>query len=906
MRGEWLQNPTSNTAVVFVHGILSSGESGWRNANGAYWPTLLQSEKDLHGLGLYVYSYQTDIFSGNYQLGDVVDDLKERMKLDGVLKNRRILFVCHSMGGIVVRQYLVTRALDLIEAEAHVGLFLVASPSLGSEYANWLEAFANIFGQSQAQALRFAQNNAWLNDLDKNFKNLQAAGKLQLTGKELLEDKFIALRKFIFKQVVEPFSGARYFGEPYKVPHSDHFSIAKPESANAIQHRLLVQFIKDMQQAPLQYASPAAPANVALNAQRDISARDVIGRDQHVDQSITVGNLTNTSGVAIGPNASVTIIQQPPPAFNPLHQLPSPPRDFTGREEELRELLVGLENGGAMISGLHGMGGIGKTALALVLAEKLKPRFPDAQFFLDLRGASHAPLSAGQAMAHVIRAYLPEARLPETEAELAPLYHSVLHEKRALLLFDNARDAEQVQSLLPPAPCALLVTSRQHFTLPGLYAKDLSQLSSIEAEALLLKICSRIAALAPELAALCGYLPLALRLAASALAERRDLSPSDYARRLQNAQQRVALIEASLRLSYDLLASELQAQWRALAVFPESFDRSAAAAVWQMEADPAHDILSTLHNYSLLDWREHTQRYRLHDLARLFAEQRLAEEEKFAAQQRHAEHYKDVLHGATKFYLKGNESLLQSLRLFDIEWPNIAAGQAWAAAHMRDNEVAADLCNNYPNDGEYFLNMRLPPYEKIVWSKKALEAAELLSNRWMIAQHLGRLGAAYGRLGQHNLAIEYFEKRLVFAQEFNHHRGIANAFSGLGESYFSLGEYQRAIDYHEKALVLYQKIPYPRGVAAEFFNLGHAFASWGEARRAIGYFEQALVIDRENGDLRGKGTDLWNLSLAFDQLNERERAVPLAEAALQIYEQIEDPNAEQVRRTLAQWRGRED
>ena len=81
-----------------------------------------------------------------------------------------------------------------------------------------------------------------------------------------------------------------------------------------------------------------------------------------------------------------TIIQPAEPAFQPLHQLPSPPRDFTGRQAELDDLLAQAEKG-ATISGLHGMGGVGKTALALVLADRLTDRYPDAQFYLDLKGA---------------------------------------------------------------------------------------------------------------------------------------------------------------------------------------------------------------------------------------------------------------------------------------------------------------------------------------------------------------------------------------------------------------------------------------------------------------------------------------------------------------------------------------
>ncbi|MGH8593967.1 MAG: esterase/lipase family protein [Gammaproteobacteria bacterium] len=246
MQGEWIRKPTSRTSVIFVHGVLSSGETCWRNANGSYWPELLSNAQELDELGIYVFTYQTGVFSGTYRLGDVVDALKEHMRLDGLFDSKRLIFVCHSMGGIVVRKFLVERDTDLIEGNLEVGLFLVASPSLGSSYANWLSPLAKVMGHAQADALRFAQDNAWLNDVDKEFQNVKEGSRLRIKRKELIEDKFVVLRNFWRKQVVEPFSDARYFGEPYKVPQADHFSIAKPDNSRAIQHRLLCQFIKEM------------------------------------------------------------------------------------------------------------------------------------------------------------------------------------------------------------------------------------------------------------------------------------------------------------------------------------------------------------------------------------------------------------------------------------------------------------------------------------------------------------------------------------------------------------------------------------------------------------------------------------------------------------------------------------
>ena len=185
--------------------------------------------------------------------------------------------------------------------------------------------------------------------------------------------------------------------------------------------------------------------------------------------------------------------EAPVVSVNALHQLPPPPRDFTGREAELAELMSALEQGGVTISGLQGLGGVGKTALALKLAEQIAPRFPDAQFYLDLKGAGPQPLAVADALAHVIRAYYPTARLPDSETELRGLYQSALHDQRALLLMDNAANAAQVEPLLPPASCLLLVTSRQHFTLPGLYARNLDALPPNDARDLLIKIAPRLA-----------------------------------------------------------------------------------------------------------------------------------------------------------------------------------------------------------------------------------------------------------------------------------------------------------------------------------------------------------------------------------------------------------------------------
>jgi hypothetical protein len=244
-QGRWARKGKNRLNVIFIHGI-NSGEDCWRNKNGSFWPKLLENESELVDIGIYIFSYRTGINTGSYSLSDIVDSLREYFILDDLISSVGVIFVCHSMGGIVTRRFLVNQYSMLIERGLNkIGLFLVASPSLGSEYANMLGLVSSVMGHTQASALRFSQDNVWLNDLDKDFINLKTNKNLQITGKELIEDLPLYGKGFIRKQVVEPFSGAKYFGNSFKVPGSDHCTIAAPADRDGVQHRLLVQFIKE-------------------------------------------------------------------------------------------------------------------------------------------------------------------------------------------------------------------------------------------------------------------------------------------------------------------------------------------------------------------------------------------------------------------------------------------------------------------------------------------------------------------------------------------------------------------------------------------------------------------------------------------------------------------------------------
>jgi hypothetical protein len=240
----WARKPgNSKAAIIFVHGVLTEPDSAWRSGK-TFWPELICSEPELRDVGVYVFVYRNDVFSGSYRISDAVDSLRDYLDLDGLSNLSSLLFVCHSMGGIVVRQFLVNQQSELIEKKMKIGLFLIASPSLGSEYANLFKGLAKALRNEQVKALRFADDNTLLNNLDRDFINLKESDRLPLMGKELVEDEFIVLPRYIGSYVVPPFSGAKYFGKSIKIAHSNHFTIAEVRDSSALQHRLLVQFAK--------------------------------------------------------------------------------------------------------------------------------------------------------------------------------------------------------------------------------------------------------------------------------------------------------------------------------------------------------------------------------------------------------------------------------------------------------------------------------------------------------------------------------------------------------------------------------------------------------------------------------------------------------------------------------------
>ena len=584
--------------------------------------------------------------------------------------------------------------------------------------------------------------------------------------------------------------------------------------------------------------------------------------------------------------------------LRPLHQLPSAPPAFTGREQELRDLETALArqgNIGAAISasgaGIQGMGGVGKTALATILAHQLKDKYLDAQICLNLRGfdpTGRKPMPPAEAMQSIIHFFQPEAKLPETAEDLTRLYISVLNDAgRVLLFLDNAANVEQIQPLLPPSNCLLLVTSRNQFSLPGLATRNIDCLPPEKSRELLLKLTDRFKGYEATTAAeLCGHLPLALEVFAGMVNEKTLHPVEELVARLQKQDEKLGKVEAAFQVSYDLLEEPLRRCWTLLAIFPTNFDLPAAAAIWEMKTESSRDIMEALLKGSLVQTDEAKVRFRLHDLVRQFCNGKLRNAERDAAMMRYARHYTKDADEAQQLYLKGGENVLRGLELFDRERVHIEATFEWLAP--RRDEASAALLLSLMNAIAHASDLRFHPRQRIRWLDTQRQAACITKNRRAESAALGNLGLAFADLGEPRKAIEFHEQALVIDRKIGDRRGEGQDLGNLGSAYADLGEPRKAIECFEQRLVIAREVGDRRGEGTALGNLGSASFDLDKPRKAIEFYEQQLVITREIGDRRGEGNALWGLGISYRHLGERRKAMEFYEQQLVITREIGD------------------
>ncbi|MDI3407946.1 AfsR/SARP family transcriptional regulator [Streptomyces cavernicola] len=318
-------------------------------------------------------------------------------------------------------------------------------------------------------------------------------------------------------------------------------------------------------------------------------------------------------------------------------QLPATVPDFTGRSAlviELGEVLASAEGRVMAVSALAGIGGVGKTTLAVHVAHAARTQFPDGQLYVDLQGAGARAAEPETVLGAFLRALgTADSAIPDSLEERAALYRSLLDGRRILVLLDNARDAAQVRPLLPGTEgCAALITSRVRMVdLAGAHLVDLDVMSPEEALQLFTRIVGdeRVASereAALDVVAACGFLPLAIRIAASRLASRRTWTVSTLAAKLADERRRLDELQAgdlAVKATFELGYGQLEpAQARAfrllgLADGPD-FSLAAAAAMLDLPAEDTEDLLEALVDTSLVESAA-PGRYRYHDLVRLYA-----------------------------------------------------------------------------------------------------------------------------------------------------------------------------------------------------------------------------------------------------------------------------------------------
>jgi tetratricopeptide (TPR) repeat protein/transcriptional regulator with XRE-family HTH domain len=574
------------------------------------------------------------------------------------------------------------------------------------------------------------------------------------------------------------------------------------------------------------------------------------------------------------------------------HELPRPPADFTGREREVAAVRELLHD--SAIATVCGMGGIGKSALAVVAAHGLAGVYPDGQLYVNLHGATAglAPAQPLDALRHLLRSLGQDPGTIPPEVEVAAArFRSLAAGRRLLVLLDNARDAEQVRPLLPGNPaCGVLVTSREALsTLEGARMLRLDALPGEQAVDLLGRMAGRerVAAeaeTAAELMRRCGRLPLAIRIVGARLAARplwaiRDLTEhmADATRRLEELQAGDLAVRASFEVSLEVLRGSAEPGDQAAAAafgllaLPDGPDLgiAAAARLLDRDDDAARALLERLVDAQLLE-TPRAGRYEFHDLVREFA--RTVAAERHTGARRLA-----ALAAALGFYAATARRTMGLLR--PGSWRVTGGDPPWAAAGLEladSGEALAWLETERANllqvarqaeglaaaDGPAifaelatelarmlfgFFVVRGNWHDCVLVNEIAVRVAREPRDR---ALALVDLGTACMRLGRHDEAVARQVEGVAALRELGERRELAVGLTNLSISQNWLGRYDDALASLRESLAIYEELGDQAGRANCLNNVGLVYERLGRYEEAIGWQERSLALCRELGDRR--------------------------------------------------------
>jgi DNA-binding SARP family transcriptional activator len=604
-------------------------------------------------------------------------------------------------------------------------------------------------------------------------------------------------------------------------------------------------------------------------------------------------------------------------------QLPADIADFTGRGEQVKRLSELLSRTGASgdpgavrIAVVAGAGGLGKTSLAVHAAHRARRRFPDGQLYVDLLGATAAPLLPGDVLARFLRDLGVDGKdIPVDEDERAARYRTTLARRRMLIVLDNARDAAQVRPLLPgSASSAVLVTTRSRMPdLASTRLVDLNVLDDDEALKLFVKVVGEERAVAEpeataELLDACAGLPLAIRICAARLVTRSGWTIRTMAGRLHDEHRRLdemragdLAVRASFEVSFTSLPASTDKQgidparaFRLLGLWQgSSISSAAAAALFGVPEYSAEDALEVLVDTHLLE-SVGPDRYRFHDLLRVYAADRAAAEEpaaeRDAAVARLLTWYMRAADAAATAVLPhrydiplepadaagqppGFADVEEALSWYDSERANLVSATRQAAASGR-HEVAwrlpAPLFIIFISRGNWA--------DCIATHRIALDSARQAGDRRGEAWVLNGLGYALGGTGDPD-GIGYLQSSLAIRRETGDRIGEAQAANNLADTYLSLGRTDEGLELYRHALEVNREIDrYSEGVS--LVNLGTALLDLDRAGEAIGYLQQARDTFAEVDYVDGAGYALHELGRCYLSLRRDAEALSCLQEAL--------------------------
>jgi DNA-binding SARP family transcriptional activator/tetratricopeptide (TPR) repeat protein len=625
------------------------------------------------------------------------------------------------------------------------------------------------------------------------------------------------------------------------------------------------------------------------------------------------------------------------------HQPASPPGpcllppdidDFTGREAAVAEVQQLLERERAtaiVISAIAGKAGVGKTALAVRVAHRLRPRFPDGQLYVNLRGAEVQALDPAEVLAGFLRALGVEGGvITEGLEDRVRQYRSQLADRRVLVVLDNAASEAQVRPLLPGGGgCGALITSRAH--LGGLEAAHLLTLEVLEAEqavALLAKLAGpeRIAAepeAAQSIVRSCGWLPLAVRIAGARLAARPQWRLGRLAERLADERRRLdelatgdLEVRASVALSYHGRNQQERRLFRRLgALAAPSFPAWVAATLLEVELAQAEGLLERLVDAQLVEAAGEDPagqlRYRLHDLLRLFARERLHAEEPASAQQASLErvlgayltlaegaatvlepsglerHGSDPVRGQHADHPMAATVEGDPLGWFEAERPSLIAAveQACDAGFWEPAWRLADTLAS-------FFQLRAHWDDWQHTNALALTAARKAGDRdaeGCILISLGDLHAYRYRIDD---AICCMQQGLAAFRETGNRRGELQCLLSLGGMHRLQGRFDDATALLEQGLAGCQQLGARNWEALALLDLGEVHRQLGRLGAALACLGQSLTLMRAIGDRAWEAPVLRRLGLAHGLQGRFGEAVDCLEQSLALVRAVGDRHGE--------------